>query len=107
MKKEIGNAYTELNDPMRQRQLFEEQAKAKAAGDDEAMFIDESFCTALEYGLPATAGWGLGIDHITMFLTDSNTIKEVLLFPAMKPEDKKDTLATTDRLESITVGTSV
>ncbi|XP_048648370.1 lysine--tRNA ligase [Marmota marmota marmota] len=107
MKKEICNAYTELNDPMRQRQLFEEQAKAKAAGDDEAMFIDENFCTALEYGLPPTAGWGMGIDRITMFLTDSNNIKEVLLFPAMKPEDKKETVTTTDKLEGTTVGTSV
>uniref|UniRef100_A0A8C8ZLA8 Lysine--tRNA ligase n=1 Tax=Prolemur simus TaxID=1328070 RepID=A0A8C8ZLA8_PROSS len=107
MKKEICNAYTELNDPMRQRQLFEDQAKAKAAGDDEAMFIDENFCTALEYGLPPTAGWGMGIDRVTMFLTDSNNIKEVLLFPAMKPEDKKENTATTDTPESTTVGTSV
>uniref|UniRef100_A0A6I8SWU6 Lysine--tRNA ligase n=1 Tax=Xenopus tropicalis TaxID=8364 RepID=A0A6I8SWU6_XENTR len=89
MKKEICNAYTELNDPVRQRELFEDQAKAKAAGDDEAMFIDETFCTALEYGLPPTAGWGMGIDRVAMFLTDSNNIKEVLLFPAMKPEDNK------------------
>ncbi|XP_059570016.1 lysine--tRNA ligase isoform X1 [Alligator mississippiensis] len=89
MKKEVCNAYTELNDPFWQRQLFENQAKAKAAGDDEAMFIDENFCTALEYGLPPTAGWGMGIDRLTMFLTDSNNIKEVLLFPAMKPEDNK------------------
>ncbi|XP_074864675.1 lysine--tRNA ligase isoform X2 [Carettochelys insculpta] len=90
MKKEICNAYTELNDPFRQWQFFEDQAKAKAAGDDEAMFIDDNFCTALEYGLPPTAGWGMGIDRLTMFLTDSNNIKEVLLFPAMKPEDKKE-----------------
>ncbi|XP_034973528.1 lysine--tRNA ligase isoform X2 [Zootoca vivipara] len=89
MKKEICNAYTELNDPFLQRELFEDQAKAKSAGDDEAMFIDENFCTALEYGLPPTAGWGMGIDRLTMFLTDSNNIKEVLLFPAMKPEEKK------------------
>ncbi|KAK2854031.1 hypothetical protein Q5P01_006692 [Channa striata] len=89
MKKEICNAYTELNDPIRQRELFEQQAMAKAEGDDEAMFIDETFCTALEYGLPPTAGWGMGIDRVAMFLTDSNNIKEVLLFPAMKPEDNK------------------
>ncbi|KAJ0056241.1 hypothetical protein NL108_004526, partial [Boleophthalmus pectinirostris] len=75
MKKEICNAYTELNDPIRQRELFEQQAKAKAEGDDEAMFIDDNFCTALEYGLPPTAGWGMGIDRLTMFLTDSNNIK--------------------------------
>ncbi|XP_029464107.1 lysine--tRNA ligase isoform X2 [Rhinatrema bivittatum] len=89
MKKEVCNAYTELNDPVKQRELFEDQAKAKAAGDDEAMFIDENFCTALEYGLPPTAGWGMGIDRLAMFFTDSNNIKEVLLFPAMKPEDNK------------------
>ncbi|XP_068160658.1 lysine--tRNA ligase isoform X2 [Antennarius striatus] len=94
MKKEICNAYTELNDPVRQRELFEQQAKAKAEGDDEAMFIDETFCTALEYGLPPTAGWGMGIDRLTMFLTDSNNIKEVLLFPAMKPDDNKTSVPT-------------
>lgn len=87
MKKEICNAYTELNDPVVQRQRFEQQAKDKAAGDDEAQLIDETFCTALEYGLPPTAGWGLGVDRLTMFLTDNNNIKEVLLFPAMKPEE--------------------
>jgi lysyl-tRNA synthetase class 2 len=87
MKKEVCNAYTELNDPMVQRQRFEEQAKDKAAGDDEAQLIDENFCTALEYGLPPTGGWGMGIDRLTMFLTDNNNIKEVLLFPAMKPDD--------------------
>ncbi|XP_038825399.1 lysine--tRNA ligase-like isoform X1 [Salvelinus namaycush] len=89
LKKEICNAYTELNDPIRQRELFEQQAKAKAEGDDESMSIDETFCTALEYGLPPTAGWGMGIDRLTMFLTDSNNIKEVLFFPAMKPDDNK------------------
>uniref|UniRef100_A0A674CVB0 Lysine--tRNA ligase n=1 Tax=Salmo trutta TaxID=8032 RepID=A0A674CVB0_SALTR len=89
LKKEICNAYTELNDPIRQRELFEQQAKAKAEGDDESMSVDETFCTALEYGLPPTAGWGMGIDRLTMFLTDSNNIKEVLFFPAMKPDDNK------------------
>lgn len=87
MKKEICNAYTELNDPATQRERFEQQAKDRAAGDDETPPTDEAFCTALEYGLPPTAGWGLGIDRLTMFLTDSNNIKEVLLFPAMKPDD--------------------
>ena len=61
----------------------------QASGDDEAMFLDENFCTALEYGLPPTGGWGMGIDRLAMFLTDSNNIKEVLFFPAMKPEDQK------------------
>merc|ERR1712020_43809 len=86
-KKEICNAYTELNDPMVQRSRFEQQAKDKASGDEEAMFFDEAFCTALEYGLPPTGGWGMGIDRMAMFLTDSNNIKEVLFFPAMKPDD--------------------
>ncbi|XP_044751855.1 lysine--tRNA ligase isoform X2 [Coccinella septempunctata] len=86
-KKEICNAYTELNDPMVQRERFDEQAKQKAAGDDEIQLIDENFCTALEYGLPPTGGWGLGVDRLTMFLTDNNNIKEVLLFPMMKPDD--------------------
>jgi len=85
--KEVCNAYTELNDPIRQRACFEGQAKAAKDGDDEAMGIDEGFVTALEYGLPPTGGWGLGVDRMTMFLTDSNNIKEVILFPAMKPED--------------------
>lgn len=84
--KEVCNAYTELNDPIRQRELFSQQAAAKAQGDDEAMFVDENFCTALEFGLPPTGGWGLGIDRFTMMLTDQNNIKEVLLFPAMKPD---------------------
>lgn len=77
MKKEICNAYTELNDPVIQRERFEDQAKDKAAGDDEAQLVDETFCNALEYGLPPTAGWGMGIDRLTMFLTDSNNIKVI------------------------------
>jgi len=93
MKKEVCNAYTELNDPAVQRARFEQQAKDKASGDDEAMFLDENFCTALEYGLPPTGGWGMGIDRLAMFLTDSNNIKEVLFFPAMKPEDNKPNTA--------------
>jgi len=89
--KEICNAYTELNDPVDQRSRFAQQASDKAAGDDEAQLIDENFCTALEYGLPPTGGWGLGIDRLVMFLTNSNNIKEVLLFPAMKPvEDEAE-----------------
>lgn len=84
--KEICNAYTELNDPMDQRERFAQQAADKAAGDDEAQLIDESFCTSLEYGLPPTGGWGMGMDRLAMFLTDSNNIKEVLLFPAMRPQ---------------------
>ncbi|WVW86053.1 lysine-tRNA ligase [Kwoniella bestiolae CBS 10118] len=83
--KEICNAYTELNDPFDQRDRFEEQVRQKEAGDDEAQGVDETFLDALEYGLPPTGGWGLGIDRLVMFLTDSANIKEVLLFPAMKP----------------------
>lgn len=73
--KEIANAYTELNDPFDQRERFAQQAADKAAGDDEAQLIDENFCQSLEYGLPPTGGWGMGIDRLTMFLTDSANIK--------------------------------
>ncbi|KAF7782972.1 hypothetical protein Agabi119p4_2348 [Agaricus bisporus var. burnettii] len=83
--KEICNAYTELNDPFEQRLRFEEQTRQKNQGDDEAQGVDEVFIDALEHALPPTGGWGLGIDRLVMFLTDSTNIKEVLLFPAMKP----------------------
>ena len=85
--KEVCNAYTELNNPIVQRERFAAQAKDRADGDDEGMATDEGFCVALDYGLPPTAGWGLGIDRLTMFLTGQLNIKEVLLFPAMKPND--------------------
>ena len=85
-KKEIVNAYTELNDPFDQRLRFEEQARQKDQGDDEAQMVDENFCTSLEYGLPPTGGWGMGIDRLVMFLTDHYSIKEVLAFPFMKEE---------------------
>lgn len=85
-KKEIVNAYTELNDPFDQRMRFEEQANQKAQGDDEAQLIDENFCTSLEFGLPPTGGWGMGIDRLVMFLTDHYSIKEVLAFPFMKDD---------------------
>jgi len=88
-KKEICNFYTELNDPFDQRLRFEEQARQKEAGDDEAQMIDETFCTALEYGLPPTGGWGCGIDRLVMFLTDHYSIKEVLTFPFMKDDVSK------------------
>lgn len=87
--REIANAYTELNDPVVQRRLFEAQAADRSAGDDEAQPIDEGFCTSMEYGLPPTGGWGLGIDRLVMLLTNQNNIKEVLLFPAMKPLDSE------------------
>lgn len=79
-KKEIANAYTELNDPFDQRMRFEEQARQKDQGDDEAQLIDENFCTSLEFGLPPTGGWGMGIDRMVMFLTNHYSIKEVLAF---------------------------
>ena len=82
---EIINAYTELNDPKVQLAAFQGQAAAKDAGDLEAQHVDHNYVTALEYGLPPTAGWGCGVDRITMLLTDTNNIKEVMLFPAMKP----------------------
>lgn len=85
-KREIVNAYTELNDPFDQRLRFEEQARQKDQGDDEAQIIDENFCTSLEYGLPPTGGWGMGIDRLVMFLTDNYSIKEVLAFPFMKDD---------------------
>ena len=72
--------------------LFLDQAKAGKAGDDEAMVMDDSFVTALEYGLPPTGGFGLGVDRLTMFLSNKDNIKEVLLFPAMKPTDEQVTL---------------
>ncbi|PSR94737.1 Lysine--tRNA ligase [Actinidia chinensis var. chinensis] len=87
-KHELCNAYTELNDPVVQRQRFADQLKDRQSGDDEAMALDETFCTALEYGLPPTGGWGMGIDRLAMLLTDSQNIKEVLLFPAMRPQDE-------------------
>lgn len=86
--KEFCNAYTELNDPFEQRLRFEEQVRQKEQGDDEAQGIDETFIDALEHGLAPTGGWGLGIDRLVMFLTDSTNIKEVLLFPAMKPVEQ-------------------
>lgn len=100
--KEIANAYTELNDPFDQRLRFEEQASQKAAGDDEAQLIDENFCTMLEYGMPPTGGWGMGIDRLVMFMTNNNTIKEVILFPFMKEEgfsSNKDKKLVAEELE--------
>ncbi|KAI5807370.1 lysyl-tRNA synthetase [Peziza echinospora] len=89
-KKEIANAYTELNDPFDQRLRFEEQARQKDQGDDEAQLIDENFCQSLEYGLPPTGGWGMGIDRVVMFLTNHYSIKEVLAFPFMKEEKNEE-----------------
>jgi lysyl-tRNA synthetase, class II len=84
--KEIANAYTELNDPIDQRERFEEQQKLMARGDEEAMFIDYDFLRALEYGMPPTSGIGIGIDRLCMLLTNQPSIQDVLLFPQMRPE---------------------
>lgn len=84
--KEIANAYTELNDPIDQRERFEEQAKLMERGDDEAMFIDHDFLRSLEYGMPPTSGIGIGIDRLCMLMTNQVSIQDVLLFPQMRPE---------------------
>ncbi|NND77300.1 MAG: lysine--tRNA ligase [Flavobacteriales bacterium] len=84
--KELANAYSELNDPIDQRARFEEQLKLSEKGDDEAMFIDQDFLRALEYGMPPTSGMGIGMDRLVMLLTNNSSIQEVLLFPQMKPE---------------------
>ncbi len=91
--KELANAYTELNDPIVQRERFEDQLRLSEKGDDEAMFIDQDFLRALEYGMPPTSGIGIGIDRLTMFMTDNASIQEVLFFPQMKPEQKQVALS--------------
>lgn len=86
--KELANAYSELNDPIDQRERFEEQLKLSEKGDDEAMFIDQDFLRALEYGMPPTSGIGIGIDRLVMMMTNNASIQEVLFFPQMRPEKK-------------------
>lgn len=98
--KELANAYSELNDPIDQRLRFEEQLRLSEKGDDEAMFIDQDFLRALEYGMPPTSGIGIGMDRLTMFMTGQESIQEVLLFPQMRPEKvvKKDPVSKYDVL---------
>ena len=99
--KEIANCYSELNDPIDQRERFEEQVKLMERGDDEAMFIDEDFLTALEYGMPPTSGIGIGIDRLVMLLTNNSSIQEVLFFPQMRPEKKVETVKLTDNEQAV------
>ncbi|MGQ7869583.1 lysine--tRNA ligase [Sunxiuqinia sp. sy24] len=88
--KELANAYSELNDPIDQRERFEDQMTLSEKGDDEAMFIDQDFLRSLEYGMPPTSGMGIGIDRLTMFMTNNASIQDVLFFPQMKPEKKSE-----------------
>ncbi|MRI63964.1 lysine--tRNA ligase [Ornithobacterium rhinotracheale] len=99
--KEIANAYSELNDPIDQRERFEDQLKLSEKGDDEAMFIDQDFLRALEYGMPPTAGLGIGMDRLVMFLTNQQSIQEVLFFPQMKPEKKAPSFELTEEEKAI------
>lgn len=94
--KEIANAYSELNDPIDQRERFEDQLKLSEKGDDEAMFIDQDFLRALEFGMPPTSGLGIGMDRLIMFLTNNPSIQEVLFFPQMKPEKQAPAVELTD-----------
>lgn len=96
--KELANCYSELNDPIDQRERFEEQLRLSAKGDDEAMFIDQDFIRALEYGMPPTSGIGIGIDRLVMLMTNNSSIQEVLFFPQMRPEKKPIDLSENEKV---------
>ena len=96
--KEICNAYSELNDPIDQRKRFEEQLELGKRGDDEAMVLDEDFLRSIEYGMPPTAGLGIGIDRLAMIMTNSSSIQDVLFFPQMKPEKRGPELGENEKL---------
>ena len=106
--KELANAYSELNDPIDQRERFEDQVKLAGRGDDEATeFIDQDFLRALEYGMPPTSGMGIGMDRLIMFLTNNASIQEVLFFPQMKPEQKQVAMSEDEKaIFNILKGTS-
>jgi lysyl-tRNA synthetase class 2 len=94
--KEIANAYSELNDPIDQRERLEEQLILAGRGDDEAMAMDDDFLRSLEYGMPPTSGLGIGIDRLVMLMTNQSTIQEVLFFPQMRPEKKTKVVTAED-----------
>ena len=99
--KELANAYSELNDPIDQKERFEEQVRLSEKGDDEAMFIDHDFVRSLEYGMPPTSGMGIGIDRLCMFLTNNSSIQEVLFFPQMRPEVQEKKIDLSENEKSI------
>ncbi len=99
--KELANAYSELNDPIDQKERFEDQLKLSEKGDDEAMFIDQDFIRALEYGMPPTSGIGIGIDRLVMFMTNNASIQEVLFFPQMKPEKQAPAVELNDNEKAV------